>query len=830
MRLELKDFQEIGVRSLCAEADYAASEIRGSGKPQAIVLSAPTGAGKTMMAAAFIERIVNGDETRAPDPQATFLWITDQPELNIQTSHKLLAGSSLRADQLVTIEAGSFDQPLLDAGKVYFLNTQKLGRNSSLVDADNERRSHTMWQTIANTRAARPASFYVAIDEAHRGMKENGKREEANSIVQKLIKGSGADALDPIPMILGISATPERFNKLLEGTARTHRQVIVAPKDVRGSGLLKDAITLFHPEEDQPSDFTLLASAAERLADYATRWDAYARDARTAAVAPILVVQVQDGTARKLTRTDLGEALRTIERVLGPLAPSQVGHAFQEEGVIDVDGYAIRHVAPSSIQEDTALRVVFFKLALTTGWDCPRAEVMMSFRVAQDATHIAQLVGRMVRTPLARQVGGSDLLSSVSLFLPYYDEAALTAVIDRLSTADPDNGLPGSRVQRGSNLVLLQRDPALAECFEAARGRPIYKLEKISRQSAVRRLLKLGRRLAWDRIDADALARYERLLVAQIDAARERRAADADFQRRFDESGRIDVRSVELQLAEMTISAEQRARLRVTDANIEQAFEDAGRRLGGGLHLAWVKHRVANGESRPLPVLKRELFALLQDESVREEVDALAERTCRAELQRHAAAIAAQSDESRHEYRRIGRQGKAPVPEPWELPDEIEGTKDGAPYGRHVYVAQDGSFTTPLKGWERRLLEAELAREDVAGWLRNDARKPWAFSIPYELGGESHPVYPDFVFFRRQGGAVVCDLLDPHGYHLADAAAKAAGIARFAHDHGAEFGRIELVAEVGGTLRRIDLQNLDVRTKVRMLTTADQLKRLYESS
>jgi len=37
--------------------------------------------------------------------------------------------------------------------------------------------------------------------------------------------------------------------------------------------------------------------------------------------------------------------------------------------------------------------VVFFKMNLSTGWDCPRAETMMSFRNASDYTHIAQLLG-----------------------------------------------------------------------------------------------------------------------------------------------------------------------------------------------------------------------------------------------------------------------------------------------------------------------------------------------------------------------------------------------------------------------------------------------------
>ena len=64
-------------------------------------------------------------------------------------------------------------------------------------------------------------------------------------------------------------------------------------------------------------------------------------------------------------------------------------------------------------QQDMRLRVVLFKLSLNTGWDCPRAEVMMSFRAAADATYIAQLVGRMVRTPLARRIVDVESLNTV---------------------------------------------------------------------------------------------------------------------------------------------------------------------------------------------------------------------------------------------------------------------------------------------------------------------------------------------------------------------------------------------------------------------------------
>src|SRR5438046_10499073 len=105
---------------------------------------------------------------------------------------------------------------------------------------------------------------------------------------------------------------------------------------------------------------------------------------------------------------------------------------MEHDGDLVVGEQVIRKIDASKIQDDPSVRGVFVKTALTTGWDCPRAEVMMSFRKAQDATLIAQLVGRMVRTPLARRVENNDLLSSVWLALPHYDEEGVKQIVERL--------------------------------------------------------------------------------------------------------------------------------------------------------------------------------------------------------------------------------------------------------------------------------------------------------------------------------------------------------------------------------------------------------------
>ena len=67
------------------------------------------------------------------------------------------------------------------------------------------------------------------------------------------------------------------------------------------------------------------------------------------------------------------------------------------------------------------------------GWDCPRAEVIYSERHRHDPTYIAQLIGRMVRTPLARRIDAEPLLNSAFCYLPDFDPQAAQSVVDYLT-------------------------------------------------------------------------------------------------------------------------------------------------------------------------------------------------------------------------------------------------------------------------------------------------------------------------------------------------------------------------------------------------------------
>ena len=211
MRVELRDFQREAVDQLEAEVRYAAVEAQR--RPQAIAFSAVTGAGKTVMAAALIERLLVGGDGTPPVEDLTLLWLSHQPRINEQSRRRILSASSaLHAQSTVVIES-DFDRETLEPGVLYFLNTQKLGTDKRLTNASDFRK-YTIWDTIANTVRERSGNFILFVDEAHHGTTNVRGRNGGNrTIVQQFLFGDTELGLPPVRLVVGISATPQRFTE-----------------------------------------------------------------------------------------------------------------------------------------------------------------------------------------------------------------------------------------------------------------------------------------------------------------------------------------------------------------------------------------------------------------------------------------------------------------------------------------------------------------------------------------------------------------------------------------------------------------------------------------
>lgn len=826
MRLVLKDFQGDAVEELLDKLRKAAREVRESGELQAVGLSSPTGSGKTVMITAAIERLLQGDSDSEPLSDAVFLWITDQPQLNEQTRRKMLKDSSVLNEGNVVTIGLAFDQEVFTSGTVNFLNIQKLGKEKELI-TKGDKRNHTIWETITNTVVAIPDRFFAVIDEAHRGMTESSQAiAEANTIIQKFIKGSPGE-IPKVPLIAGISATLERFGKLVGTTGRTMRPIDVPVEEVRGSGLLKEVVTLYHPTKNQPTDITMLRESARSWRKFKEEWERYCEEQGETVVAPILVVQVQDAAGARVSKTDLDEAVKAIEAELGGLPASAVAHSFQEGTSLMVAGKEIRYLAPPDIDADPEVRIVFFKTGLNTGWDCPRAEVMMSFRSAVDATSIAQLVGRMVRTPLARRVESSDFLNSVALYLPHYDEAGLARVIERLATPDPE-AVPPVEFRRGQDQVTVNRAPGLDSVFEAIERLPSYTIPARGKTSQVRRLMKLARALSNDEVDAAAEDTGLSLLMDVLMTEFARVKETETFKKLVEERGKVEIRAVDWQVGLDSVKEDSKVVLDVSSENIDDLFDAASRLIGDeGLHKGWWKAR--RGRKVESTVAKLELVALSVDSGLRRRLEYSAQTKVQKWLKGHGHDIGLLPENRRQVYDEIRAKARDPELRPISLPNDMTVSMAEDPWDRHIYIDDGGKYPAKLNKWESAVVKRELNADKTVVWLRNIPRKKWALTVPYVSSGKHTPLYPDFIFVRDKGGQLVVDLLDPHHIELADAPAKAVGLAQYAAKHADAYNRIELIIVRGdGEIRSIDLTDEAKREKVLAVRTREHLAHLFE--
>lgn len=441
MKVSLFPFQEIALRNLRMKTAEALGAYQRTHTPQVISFTAPTGAGKTIIMTAFIENILFGDENYPEQPDAIFVWLSDSPELNEQSKLKIdTKADKIRLGQCVTITDENFDKEFLEDGHIYFLNTQKIGKDKNLTKT-GDNRTYNIWETLGNTVYEKSNRLYFIIDEAHRGMKDKAAAK-ATTIMQKFIKGSEDDNLVPMPVVIGMSATSERFNKLVEETSSTIQKVVVSPDEVRASGLLKDRIVISYSEESSVNKaMAVLQAAADDWKNKWDHWSQYCYEQHYAYINPIFVVQVENGSAAQKSATDLDDCLCKIEERTGiKFTEGEVVHTFGDtDSTITIADLPVPYEEPSRIQDNKKIKVVFFKENLSTGWDCPRAETMMSFRHAKDATYIAQLLGRMVRTPMQMHVQVDDTLNDVHLFLPFFEKDTVEDVISALQSDEGGN-------------------------------------------------------------------------------------------------------------------------------------------------------------------------------------------------------------------------------------------------------------------------------------------------------------------------------------------------------------------------------------------------------
>jgi hypothetical protein len=841
MKFTLKPYQSDAVDDLVRMLERARKLHRDDKVDTSVSLSATTGAGKTVMAAAVIEALFWGSETFdvQPDPGAVVIWFSDDPNLNEQTKDRLRqASEKFTYDQLVTIEP-PFARPQLDPHKVYFLNTQKLSKSSLLTrghQADDAPQLETMtreirpdlqgwtiWETIGNTIDDDDLTVYLILDEAHRGFNTKTTRDKP-TIVRRLVNGHAGHP--PVPIVWGISATIDRFKEAMadadaDASRRALPAVQVDPARVQESGLVKDTIVLDIPNEAGNFDMVLVRRAAEKLRDSSMRWERYAQSQALAhVVKPLLVLQ-----APNTPDTDqIGSALDEILRVMPDLTGESVRHVLGDHSVQKFGTWEVEWIEPQRVEERTSVRVLVAKDAISTGWDCPRAEVMVSFRPAKDQTHITQLLGRMVRNPLARRVPGDERLNSVDCILPFFDRTTAGKVAKFLSGAIDE--IPGDT---GKKVLLDGRElrtnggvpSAVWEAWDA------IPTETLPRRGArpVKRLVALAQALSADGVRPGALAEVETTMHAVLDSLAVRHKGE--FETAIEEVWAV---------RGMTISGSKKTGKltysdfveRADDRAIRVAFEDAKKAFGADVAQSYVNHLASDDDDDDgLREAFVKVSALAIVPKVREAVDREADQLTEKWFAQHRVTIKELPDERQQAFEEIRAEATEPMRGELKRPrtrmeDFAVVLDDGqttvAPVAkRHLMSDDDGEFPlSSLNEWEYEVVSAELARDSSRAWYRNPPRASVdSLGVSYrDPVGNWRSMHPDFIFFNEVGDDIVVSIVDPHGHHLEDSLIKLQALARFAKDYGTSFHRIEALAKIGNQMRVLDLQDDAVRAGI----------------
>lgn len=353
--MELKEFQLKAVKSLFEAMDKPARDI---------ILKSPTGSGKTIILTYFMHQYIQSF------PKTVFVWLTPGKG-NLEEQSKAKMDKYIHASQtklLSDVMTAGFEE-----NDSCFINWEKLTKKGNNALKDSERTNFLEHIQNALNDGIR---FVIIVDESHQN-----NTIKADEIIQYFHTDK----------IIRCSATPKGIAKA---------EIIEIPEeDVIAAGLIKKMLVI-------NQDFPQTIETEDQTAFLLEKALAKQRELRAAFlqndtdINPLIVIQIpnksdtlQDGVERYLETQGL-----TYEN--GQLA---VWLSDRHENLEGID-------APNSKSS-----AVIIKQAVATGWDCPRAHILVKLRDNMDETFEIQTIGRIRRMPEAKHYQ-SDLLDSCYLY------------------------------------------------------------------------------------------------------------------------------------------------------------------------------------------------------------------------------------------------------------------------------------------------------------------------------------------------------------------------------------------------------------------------------
>ncbi len=342
-----------------------------------IVFKSPTGSGKTFMIANFIRRLNHLPQWQE---DKAFIWITFSDDLAIQSRDKFKEYFENQLEnELLTIE--NINQGRLLENDIIFLNWQKIvsrsAENRILRRPDDElmrKEQGKYWEDLIDGTKEEKREIILVIDEAH--------KNKSTILAQEII-----DYIDP-KIILHITATPNEKDELgsrrIGGFIETEREKII------DEGLIKEKIVV-QTEEDlrkhkgEDLDKILLDLGIEKRNELIEEYKKIGKK-----INPLMLIQLPNDdkklieTGRETKEMVVCDYFKKIRINKNKIAKWFDGRKENMERITE---------------NDDDVDFMLFKQAAGTGWDCPRASILVMFREIKSNKFYTQTIGRILRMP-----------------------------------------------------------------------------------------------------------------------------------------------------------------------------------------------------------------------------------------------------------------------------------------------------------------------------------------------------------------------------------------------------------------------------------------------
>jgi len=384
MNINLKQYQETAVSELVTIVKTLLGK---EGREKVCVFQAPTGSGKTIMTAKFIEEIIK----ELPNDDLCFIWVSiGKGDLHLQSKRSLEEVFEGVPRVSLVEEEFTGGRERIVRNEVVVVNWEKLRSKDhetnewkNVLMKDGEKINFR--DVMVKTREQR--KVILIIDESHIGAtaeRTNELREEINADV--ILEMSATPKIQPDP------------RNLARGTAGF---IFIDSKEVIDEGMIKKELIINKKIDEIGDDESNSQEVILEVAYQKRRELKKLFELEKSIVNPLTLVQIPTAEAGEDKIKAVKEFLvrKGITEKNGKLA---IWLADEKSVALGPKNEWVRDL-------DNEIEFLIFKQAIDTGWDCPRAHILVKFRESHSETFEIQTVGRILRMPEQKHYASEDL-------------------------------------------------------------------------------------------------------------------------------------------------------------------------------------------------------------------------------------------------------------------------------------------------------------------------------------------------------------------------------------------------------------------------------------